>query len=98
MKKNLALLLALVMLFSCMLGIMPAADDAAGSDDTTESYKPTIAYSNVNYSEDLVLMFAVPAPAADALPEGSTVKVVFWTTAGRIYSYSEVAPRTPTKR
>ena len=93
MKKNLALLLALAMLFSCMLGLMPAAESATGGGDASESYEPKIAYANVNYSEDLVLMFAVPAPAADALPEGATVKVVLWTTAGRIYSYSEVGTK-----
>ncbi len=89
MKKNLELLLALVMLFSCMLGIMPVADEAAGGGSSAGSYKPTIAYSNVNYTEDLTLMFAVPAPAADALAEGSAVKVVIWEAPSVIYSYKE---------
>ena len=93
MKKNLALLIAFVMLFSCMLGIMPAADETTGGASTAESYEPTIAYSNVNYIEDLTLMFAVPAPAADALAEGSTVKVVIWTAPSTVYSYGEVGTK-----
>lgn len=92
MKKKIALLLALMMLVGCMLGIAPAAettDGADGTDNSSESYKPVIAYSNVNYTEDLVLMFAVPAPATDAIDADSSVKVVLWTSPSTVYSYKE---------
>ena len=75
-KKNFTLLLALVMIVGCIFGVMPAADSAEGGEVNIESYEPSIAYANVNYSEDLILMFAVPVTAEGALAEGSSVKVV----------------------
>ena len=89
MKKNLTLLLALAMIVSCVLGIMPAADSIEGGGADVESYKPEIAYANVNYIDDVVLMFAVPAPAEGAIAEGSSVKLVVWEAASRIYSYTD---------
>ena len=93
MKKNFTLLLAFVMLVSSMLAIMPAADETAGGGSTVESYEPTIAYSNVNSSEDLILMFAVPAPAQGEIDAQSTVKLVLWTSPSLSYSYKDtIAP------
>ena len=89
MKKNLTLILALAMIVSCIFGVMPVADSTEGGGADVESYKPEIAYANVNYSEDLVLMFAVPAPAEGALAEGSSVKLVLWETPSTVYSYKE---------
>ena len=88
MKKNFALILAFVMTVGCLFGIIPAADDSnAGGGEALATYKPTIAYANVNYSEDLVLMFAVPAP--ETLPDGATVKLVVWDEPSLAYSYKD---------
>ena len=89
MKKSIALVIALIMVFGCMLSIMPMAEatDTPAADVPASDYSPVIAYSNVNYTEGLVLMFAVPAPAS--LPEGSSVKVILWDTASILYSYNE---------
>ena len=89
MKKNLALFLATIMIFGCMLGLAPAADASLAVTDTVECYEPTITYSNVNYTEDIVLMFAVPAPAAGSVEEGSSVKVIVWDTPSAAYRYKE---------
>ena len=88
MKKNFALILAFVMTVGCLFGIIPGADDSnAGGGEALATYKPTIAYANVNYSEDLVLMFAVPAP--ETLPDGATVKLVVWDEPSLAYSYKD---------
>ena len=88
MKKNFALILAFVMLVGCLFGIIPAADSSeASAGEAPATYKPTIAYANVNYTEDLVLMFAVPAP--ETLPEGAAVKLVIWNDPSSAYSYKE---------
>lgn len=87
MKKNFALFLALVMIASCFFSIAPAADATAGGGASSESYEPSIAYANVNYSEDLILMFAVPA--SNSLEEGSSVKVVVWDAPSAAYSYKD---------
>ena len=73
MKKNLALLLVFVMLFSSILAVIPAsaATTANGSE-----YVPEIKYSNLNYSDKMYLMFAVPAPAT--LAEGESVVLLVW--------------------
>ena len=74
MKKNLSLALVLVMVLTALLGVVPMAE-ASG---TTEKYIPQITYSNVNYTDKLTLMFAVPAPAEGALAEGEQVKLLLW--------------------
>ena len=85
MKKKLTLLLAVVMVVGCVLAIAPAADTTGGAGGITESYKPDIAYTNVNYVDDLVLMFAVPVPSA--LDEGSSVKLIVWDAQSDVFSY-----------
>ena len=87
MKKNFALILALVMLVVCVLGIMPMADGADG-----ESYKPTIAYSNVNYTEDLVLMFAVPAPAGALSTQSRRLSFCFGPLPARFTAIRSLLP------
>ena len=97
MKKNLALLLAISMLVGCMLAIVPAASATDGAGSSTDSYEPKIAYTNVNYTDDLVLMFAVPAP--EDLEEGSSVKVLIWDAESNTYSYKNTistSTNTPT--
>ena len=74
MKKNLSLALVLVMVLTALLGVVPMAE-ASG---TTEKYIPQITYSNVNYTDKLTMMFAVPAPAEGALAEGEQVKLLLW--------------------
>lgn len=75
MKRKLALLLAAVMLFSSLLCVFTSAD---GDSATTVAKpdKPAITYANVNYTSELVLMFAVPVPSS--LPEGATVSLILW--------------------
>ena len=85
MKKNLALLLALAMLFGCMLGLMPAAESVVDVASSSESYKPKIAYANLNYTEDITLMFAVPAP--EGLAEDLSVEVLIWEAESTSYRY-----------
>ena len=89
MKKTLALVLALIMVFGCLFTVVPMAEDAPAADAPAAKYVPEIAYSNVNYAEGLTIMFAVPAPAAGALEDGASVKVVVWDTASSLYSYNE---------
>ena len=88
MKTKLSILLAITMLVACVLSVMPSADATGGvSGLSSDSYEPVIAYSNLNYVDDLVLMFAVPAPAS--LDDGSSVKVVIWTNPSAAYSYKD---------
>ena len=89
MKKSFALVLALTMVFGCLFSVAPMAEatDSTGSAVPAEKYVPEIAYSNVNYTEGLTLMFAVPAPAS--LDEGSSVKLLVWEESSSLYSYNE---------
>lgn len=64
MKKNLALVLALVMVVTSLLSLVPMAE-ASGSD-VAEKYTPAITYSNVNYTDKMYMMFAVPSTALPA--------------------------------
>ena len=92
MKKKLTLLLAVVMVVGCVLAIAPAADTTGEAGGITESYKPDIAYTNVNYVDDLVLMFAVPAPAT--LDEGASVKLIVWDAESDVFSYKNTVATT----
>ncbi len=89
--KKLSLVLALVLLASCIFGVSAIADDGV----KTATYKDvTITYSNVSYVDEMALMFAVPVPAD--LPEDAKVSVVVWkdyeNTAA--FSYSDVESAT----
>ena len=71
MKKNLALILALVMLLSTVFAVVPMAAEAEATPPAAASeYEPKISYANINYSDKMYMMFAVPAPAT--LNEGDT--------------------------
>lgn len=74
MKKNLALILMLVMLLSSLLAIVPAAEGEVEAP-AEESYTPKITYSNLNYADKIYMMFAVPATT---LAEGEAVKLIVW--------------------
>ena len=83
MKKNLALILALVMLMGTVFSMIPAA---AAEATASASYEPKVSYANVNYSDKLYMMFAVPAPAS--LNSGDSVKLLVWANKGLSESYS----------
>ena len=74
MKKNLALILALVMLMGTIFSVIPVA--AASDASAYASYEPKVSYANVNYSDKMYMMFAVPAPAA--LNAGDSVNLLVW--------------------
>ena len=81
MKKNLSLILALVMLLGSIFGVMSMAEATEGATPPADTapateYVPEIKYSNVNYTDKLYMMFAVPAPTS--LAEGSDVKLILW--------------------
>ena len=89
--KKLSLVLALVMLASCLFGVSAIAE----GDTETATYKDvTITYSNVSYADEMALMFAVPVPTD--LPEGAKVSVVVWEDydATEAFSYSDVESAT----
>ena len=88
MKKNLALILALVMLLSTVFAVVPmAAATEATPPAAASEYEPKISYANINYSDKLNVMFAVPAPAAD-LGEGVEVKLLVWANKDLAEAYS----------
>ena len=77
MKKNLALILALVMIIGSLFSVVPMAEGETDSEVAdTGRYVPEIAYANVNYTDSIYMMFAVPAPAA--LNDGAAVKLIVW--------------------
>ena len=93
MKKNLSLILALVMLVGSLFSVIPMAEGEAGSSNTevTEAYVPEIKYANVNYTNKLYMMFAIPAPAA--LGEGEEVRLLVWNSrlGSNLFSYKDEA-------
>jgi hypothetical protein len=90
MKKNLALILALVMLVGSLFSLAPMAEEAGTTPPAAETpavrYTPEIAYSNLNYSDKMYMMFAVPAPAS--LDEGASVKLIVWNSRYDSISFS----------
>ena len=86
MKKICTLLLTVIFTLTLVLalGTAPTADALGGEGGSSSAFKPEIAYTNVNYTEDLTLMFAVPAPAN--LNEGESVKLAIWTTRRAAYN------------
>ena len=71
MKKNLALILVLVMVVTSLLSVVPMAEASSGS--AAEKYLPQITYSNVNYTDKVYLMFAVPTTNTLAAPTNTKV-------------------------
>ena len=95
MKKNLALILALVMLLGSLFGVMPMAEATEGTTPPAEEtpavrYVPEIAYANLSYADKMYMMFAVPAPAA--LEEGAAVKLIVWESRDEslAFSYNDI--------
>ena len=88
MKKSLALILALVMLVGSLFAVIPMAE---GEETPESSYTPEIAYANLNYTDAIHMMFAVPAPTS--LEDGAVVKLLFWTSRedSLAFSYSDPA-------
>ena len=65
MKKNLALILALVMIFGSLFSVVPMAEGESDSSAVDNSkYVPEIEYANVNYTNKISMKFAVAAPEA----------------------------------
>ena len=90
MKKNLALILALVMLLSTAFAVVPMAAEAEATPPAAASeYEPKISYANINYSDKMYMMFAVPAPAS-SIGEGNTVNLLVWNgIASEAYSIKD---------
>ena len=86
MKKSLALILALTMLLCSVFAVIPMAE---GEDAAVETYTPEIAYANLNYTDAIYMMFAVPAPTA--LEDGAVVKLLAWGSRDEsiAFSYSD---------
>ena len=86
MKSKIALLLTVVMLASCLF-VFPAfaeGESAPVSDPTYESVE--IAYANLNYSDKIYMMFAVPVYAD--LPADAKVELVVWDDAESTTTFS----------
>ena len=90
MKRRISLLLAVLMLACTLLSVMPAAEEAGAPSAGDTKYTPEIAYSNLNYSDNMYMMFAVPAPAS--LDEGASVKLILWDSraASIAFSYNDI--------
>lgn len=86
MKKNLALVLALVMLLGTVFSVMPMAEASGSTSVTATEYEPKISFANVNYTDKMYMSFAVPAPAA--LGEGEAVKLLVWGNKDDSKSFS----------
>ena len=94
MKKNLAFILALVMLLGTIFSVVPMAEassETPPAEAPAEKYTPEVAYSNLNYTDKMYMMFAVPAPAS--LDEGASVKLILWESREEsiAFSYNDVA-------
>ena len=96
MKKNLALVLSVVMLLGSLFGVMSMAEatetpeiPAPPAEETPAvEYAPEVAYSNINYSDKMYMSFAVNAPAS--LAEGESVKLLLWNSfeRGGVFNYA----------
>ena len=82
MKRKLSLVLVLVMLLGCFAGLGAMAE----GETEAAPYRPEIAYSNVAYTDGVVLMFAVEAPAA--LAEGERLELLVWDKLSSVEVFS----------
>ena len=91
MKKNLAFILALVMILGSLFSVVPMAEEGEVETPVEESgkYIPEISYANVNYTDGIYVMFAVAAPAE--LAENESVKLLVWESRDDsiAFSYSD---------
>ena len=86
MKKNLAFILALVLIVGAIFSVIPMAEGESGSSgETTSRYVPEIAYANVNYVDNIYMMFAVPVAE---LGEGESLKLLVWDSRSESNSFS----------
>lgn len=93
MKKNLALILALVMIIGSLLAVVPMAEEGVEEPvaaPTAGKAGPDIKYSNINYADKIYMMFAVPVTT---LEEGEELKLLVWESRDDsfIFSYNDVA-------
>ena len=79
MKKNLALILALVMLMGTIFPVISVAAEAT-PPAAASNYEPKISYANISYSDKMYMMFAIPAP--EALDTGCSVQLLVWANKG----------------
>ena len=91
MKKNLALVLSVVMLLGSLFGVMSMAEATEGTTPPVEEtpvveYAPEIAYSSVSYTDKMYVSFAVNAPAQ--LAEGESVKLILWSSIDSVDTFS----------
>ncbi len=85
MKTKIALLLLVVMLVGCVFAVPSFAEEASA----VSIYKPEITYTNIAYTEGLVVMFAVPATAS--LADGEKLEVLVWDSrlSADAFSYND---------
>ena len=91
MKKNISLVLALVMIIASLFSVIPMAEgESAASAEATAKYVPEIEYANVNYTDSIYMMFAVPAPAS--LGDGESIKLIVWESRidSLAFSYNDI--------
>ena len=90
MKKNISLVLALVMIVGALFSVIPMAEgESDASTEVAAKYVPEIAYANVNYVDSIYMMFAVPAAQ---LGEGEALKLIVWESRldSIAFSYSDI--------
>ena len=83
MKRNLALVISIVMLLCFVFQIAPLAATDSG-------YTPRVAYANLSYTDQLCMMFAVPIPTSTV--DGATVKLLLWKSRDDSLSFSYSDP------
>ena len=90
MKKKISLILALVMIVGALFSVVPMAEgDSGASSETAGRYVPEIAYANVNYTDSIYMMFAVPVAE---LGEGESLKLIVWESRidSIAFSYNDI--------
>ena len=86
MKKNLALILVFIMIVGSLFGVIPMAEGESVDSADDGRYIPEIAYANVNYTNNIYMMFAVAAPAE--LAENESVKLLVWESRDDSIAFS----------
>ena len=77
--KKIALLLALVLCFSCLAGVAAFADTA----EKTALKAPDIAYANVSITTNVALLFAVPMDGFTVNADGTADGLFFYEILAR---------------
>lgn len=85
--KKLAFLLAAVMLLGFVFSVVPFAEGETQTPAGDPAYKSVeIAYANLNYTDKIEMMFAVPV--YEDLPEGAEIKLIAWDSYDPNYAYN----------